>query len=401
MFSQRTEKHTLSRLVAAQNQLSFSEDYENNKDVLISAFDKSNILVLGAAGSIGENAVKELLKLGLTSLTLIDSNENALVDLLRSIRSAPQTNHTQLKISSLSITGMNFISWLENQERFDYIFNFAAAKHVRAERDLFSIIEMFDINFLWLDRAKYELQRHGSFFSVSTDKAASPTSFMGLSKMLMEQVMFQNLTGSRTTRFANVAFSNGSLLNSWFDRVSAGQVLSVPRECFRYFVSLEDSGKICILSSVISKQFACTVPDISKMKAVRLEEVLERFLGHYGFSPEFVDTPPSSALTVDSLIKAKKWPVLLTELDTQGEKEIEVFVGQKDLLEKKLSTTLYGLTPQEVESEALKKFILDCESIRLDSSDGRIRKNFLEEVFEIFPMFNSSSNSKHSLDFRI
>jgi FlaA1/EpsC-like NDP-sugar epimerase len=401
MFSQEFEKHVLSRLVAEKNKLSFTEDYENNREFLISTFDNCNVLILGAAGSIGESVVKEMLKLEIRSITLVDSNENALVDLLRSIRSDPKTTDQQLKITSLSITGQNFVSWLENQDRFDYIFNFAAAKHVRAERDIFSIVEMFDINFLWINRAKIELQRHGIFFSVSTDKAASPTSYMGLSKMLMEQVMFQNIEGSRTTRFANVAFSNGSLLNSWLDRVSMGQILAVPIDCFRYFVSLEDSGKICILSSVLSKQFPCTVPDITRMKAVSLEEVLTQFLSHYGYRPEFIDTPSVGDSRIDSLITEKKWPVLLTKLDTQGEKEIEIFVGQNDLLGEKLSATLLGLTPQEVETKTLEKLLTACEAIRLGVGEKRVREKFLEEVFEIFPMFNSSSSSKQSLDSRI
>ena len=219
------------------------------------------ILAVGAAGSIGSNTVHTLAQYSPKTLHVIDQNENALAELVRELRSTPEPFTIEdFRTLPLDYGSAATRMFMEAEKPYDRILNFAAIKHVRTEKDPFSILQMFDTNIVKQARFRDWIARtspNADYFSVSTDKAATPVSFMGATKRIMEHVMFvwsegPQIKGKITSaRFANVAYSNGSLLQAFEKRLAQNHPLACPVGIERYFVSLQESGHICTLASII------------------------------------------------------------------------------------------------------------------------------------------------------
>jgi FlaA1/EpsC-like NDP-sugar epimerase len=316
----------------------FREDIREAEGALREAIAGRRILAVGAAGSIGSNTVHVMARYAPAALHIVDQNENALTELVRQLRSQP----APLDVPDFQTLPLDYGAaaterLLAELGPYDRILNFAAIKHVRTEKDPFGILQMLDTNIVKQARFRDWIARHSpqaDYFSVSTDKAANPVSFMGATKRVMEHVLFAGaraagLTGRvNTARFANVAFSNGSLLQGFEHRLARGEPLACPRDIRRFFVSLEESGEICTLASVLAPHAHIAIPRLDPaVNLVELTRIAEAFLRHHGLEPEFFEDEREACQRVAQCRARGRWPLILTPPDTAGEKPYEEFVG--------------------------------------------------------------------------
>jgi nucleoside-diphosphate-sugar epimerase len=284
----------------------------------------------GGAGFIAGQTLRQLLPLSPRKVVVADTSEHALAELVRDLRSAGAVpDGVALEPRLVDVTGPLLDRLVAEEGPFDGVLAFAAAKHVRTERDAVSALQMLHVNvngtLRCVDRV-VQTNPDALVFIVSTDKAADPASLMGASKRIMEMAVLGSHPSATSTRFANVAFSSGSLLESWLMRLERDQVLPVPVDTRRYFVSPAESGQLCALASV-APQGSIVVPDPSLVGSVELEDALLAVLHHLGIQPRYVDAGEAIAGAAGIVPDAAGWPVLRTARDTAGEKGAEVFVG--------------------------------------------------------------------------
>lgn len=317
----------------------FSGDIQDRTAELSDAIKGRRILVVGGAGTIGSSTSRLIVNFEPAAIHVIDQSEAYLAEFVRNLRGSPTSVRKNLDLQALPIDygGKRTERLLREQNvPYDVVLNFAAMKHVRSEKDTVSTLEMLDVNIVrhqafleWL-----HVGNHASrYFAVSTDKAANPTSIMGASKRLMEDLVFARPKeqGATTTsaRFANVAFSNGSLLQGFLYRVASKQPVAAPRDTRRYFVSRREAGEICLLAAFCTPSNHVVFPNLDPSRELRpLALIAERFLEHLGYKAELFDDETEAREAVPSCLKRGKWPLLITALDTSGEKPYEEFIGK-------------------------------------------------------------------------
>jgi FlaA1/EpsC-like NDP-sugar epimerase len=315
----------------------FASDLEGNRKRITDGVSGRRVLVVGGGGSIGSITTRLLLEYAPRAVHVLDISENYLAELIRDLRSTMDLPAgLDLRMLPIDFGGPIAERLIRREEPYDIVLNFAALKHVRSEKDVCSLLQMLDTNIVRQARfKKWIVERGGTtrYFGVSTDKAANPTSLMGASKRLMEDVLFgvapSNVITVTSARFANVAFSNGSLLQSWLRRLELGQPLVVPRNTRRYFVTRSEAGEICLLSSFLGNQGDIFIPRLDPEGELQVLETLAgEVLRLHGFEPaEFHDEAEARG-AVAALNRQGRWPLLLTALDTSGEKPYEEFVGE-------------------------------------------------------------------------
>jgi FlaA1/EpsC-like NDP-sugar epimerase len=287
-------------------------------------FRGARVLVTGGAGFIGGQTLRLLLALEPAVVVVADTWENGLAELVRDLRSEGAIpDVTRFEPRLVDVTGPLVERVVHDDGPFDVVLAFAAAKHVRTERDPVSALHMLDVNItgtLRTLRAVAAANPQARLFMVSTDKAADPSSLMGASKRVMEEAVRLELPQVTTTRFANVAFSSGSLLESWLIRLARGQALPVPADTSRFFVSPVEAGQICLLAAVADPG-AIVVPRPGVVESVDLQDALHRMLDGMGLPYVTVDAQGAVGTRDDEV------RILVTERDTAGEKASEVFVG--------------------------------------------------------------------------
>lgn len=365
----------LGRLVTGREVSLFEADYRQATHRLRGAFAGKRILVVGAAGSIGSSTLRCLLEWGPMETLLVDTAENNLVEVLREIRSDPALAEANVAIEPIDFGSPMMESILAQHQGFDWVFNFAAAKHVRSERDVPSLLQMVDTNLLKADRFLGWVRKHGhgreGVFFVSSDKAANPANLMGASKRIMEQMLFwhgspdadsSNLQGGThegkplrctTARFANVAFSDGSLLLGFLHRIAKKQPLAGPSNIRRYFVTLEEAGQICCLAAVLPSHGQILVPRLSPVEDQKgFKDIAAMVLGYHGWRPKWVD---SELIALRSVPSQGEWPCFFAPSKAMGEKEYEEFVGKGETtLEVGLDKLLLVEPPPLPATEVLK-----------------------------------------------
>ena len=320
----------------------------------------ASVLVVGAAGTIGAASVRQLLQLSPARVELIDIDENGLARLARDLRSRGAAPRARLGFNALDFGAPPGLGFVAAEGPFDLVLNFAAVKHVRSEKNLFTLLHMIAVNVIAQRRFAAHLARERlarRHFVVSTDKAADPASFMGATKLLLEAVAFAeaDLPGAPATsaaRFANVAYSSGSLLESYLQRFAAGQALAAPRDTRRYFISARDAARICLLAQRVCPSGRIAVPRFEPAAgAMELAQTAAAFLAARGRSPVFVETAAAAARLAGGT--GPEYPVLLTARDTAGEKEVEVFKGAGETAEPLGLTSLEALAPTPLDRQAL------------------------------------------------
>jgi polysaccharide biosynthesis protein len=330
-------KDFINRYVTKRADSMFKEDIECHAPELKKSIDNKTVLVIGGAGSIGSNFIKALLKYGTPkSLVVVDYNENGLAELTRDLRSSSDVVIPKEFITyPMDFASVVFEKMFRSRGGFEIVANFSAHKHVRSEKDIYSVEALLRNNVL---NAKKLLDLLVSYpptvyFCVSTDKAANPVNIMGASKRIMEDVIFSysSCFPVKTARFANVAFSNGSLPAGFLKRISKLQPLSAPSDVRRYFVSLEESGQICLLAAMLGGNREIFFPKLSEVQMTTFDCIARDLLTVYGFRILECDSDEealkrSIALQTGSL----EYPVHFSVSDTSGEKAFEEFVTSKE-----------------------------------------------------------------------
>ncbi|MDY6326675.1 MAG: polysaccharide biosynthesis protein [Bacteroidales bacterium] len=309
----------------------FAADVEMHKDELSREIEGKSVLVIGGAGSIGSQFIKSICKFKPEKLVVVDLNENGLALLTRDLRSSygilvPKDYRTY----TISFADQIFERIFREEKGFDIVANFSAHKHVRSEKDKYSVqalIENNDIKAKKLMNLLCEFPPE-HFFCVSTDKAANPVNIMGASKRIMEDLImaYKDQFKVTTARFANVAFSNGSLPSSFLDRIMNKQPLVAPSDVRRYFVSPEESGQICMLACVLGKSGEIFFPKLKEDDMLTFSEICDRFVEELGYEKiEFTNDEDAKRFAAEMPYDTKVWPVVYSKSDTTGEKSFEEF----------------------------------------------------------------------------
>lgn len=313
----------------------FENDLRNNREKLTKEIKGKSILVIGGAGTIGSSFIKAALKYHPSELIVVDTNENGLTELTRTLRSDSNVIVPEIYLTyPMSFNSEVFFKMFDCHGAFDIVANFAAHKHVRSEKDSFSIEAMIKNNVLnakkLLDHLKLKKPSH--FFCVSTDKAANPVNVMGASKKLMENVImsYSDQIKITTARFANVAFSNGSLLYGYIERLLQRQPISCPSDIKRFFVSPEESGEICLLTCILGNSGDIYFPKLTDNQMVDFKSITENFFKYLNKEIQVCNSEEEAKKIALNLTDKSSYPVYFFKTDTDGEKLYEEFYTLED-----------------------------------------------------------------------
>ena len=378
------------------------QDIENNKDKLFEKIQDKTVLVIGGAGSIGSSFIRQILKFHPSALVVVDINENALAELTRDLRSANNSFLPGDYVTyPMDFASSVFEKMFRSRGGFDIVANFSAHKHVRSEKDVFSIEALLRNNLI---NAKKLLELLVEFppqeyFCVSTDKAANPVNIMGASKRIMEDLIFSysDRFPVKTARFANVAFSNGSLPAGFLMRIQKHQPLSAPTDVRRYFVSLEEAGQICLLSCVLGNNREIFYPKLEEAQMMTFDKIARQLLIAYGFEVVECDSENEAVQKADCLtVDSKKYPVYFSESDTSGEKSYEEFFTADENVDADRFLSLGVIIGKEIpDTSNLNMLFSDLECV---FSNNIVEKNDVVAVLKKFlPDFKHIETGK-SLD---
>ena len=321
----------------------FVPDIEANKEKLTEEIKDKTVCVIGGAGSIGSSFIKAVLRFEPKSVVVVDLNENGLAELVRDVRSTyglfvPD----EFRCYTLNFADPIFERIFREEKGFDIVANFSAHKHVRSEKDRYSVQALIENNDIkakkLMDLLTVYPPKH--FFCVSTDKAANPVNIMGASKRIMEDLVmaYNQYFKVTTARFANVAFSNGSLPDGWIHRLQKRQPLAAPSDVKRYFVSPEESGQICMLACILGKPGEVFFPKLGEDQMLTFSSICDDFVKANGLEKDLCPTDEEAKHKAAHLGKAEansslftlhsslgKYPVVYFHSDTTGEKAYEEF----------------------------------------------------------------------------
>lgn len=379
-------------------------DWSDRFDELGRALDGAKVLVLGGAGTIGQACVRQLMVFPIARLDVVDVDENGLARLARDLRSARETIPAELTFMPLDLASYPGLAYVEHRAPFDLVLNFAAVKHVRSEKNVFSVLHMIDTNVIKPLRLAHTLVRSGGtrrFFSVSTDKAAEPANFMGATKTLQEQVVFFLPPADATSmaRFPNVAYSSGSLLESFQQRLAAGQPLATPRETRRYFISAAEAARVCLLSQHLCAGRIATPRFATDGEAVDLADAAARFLTGRGLTPVFTEDPGEARRLAQSRT-GDEYPVLLTPRDTDGEKDIEIFQAGGEVVSEVGLRALTAVTPARADPHVLEDVLGRLEAWVTGEQPLPDLSDLRREIATVVPGFEHRATGR-SLDDRM
>lgn len=335
----------ISKHITRRPKSLFINDIEKKKETLSSKIKNKSVLVIGGAGTIGSSYIKAVLNFEPKRLYVIDTNENGLTELTRDLRSTPnQFVPEDYKTYPMNFSDLTFEKLFVNEGPFEIVANFAAHKHVRSEKDKYSVEAMIENNVIkakkFLDLLLNHKPEH--FFCVSTDKAANPVNVMGASKKLMEEVImaYSNEIQITTARFANVAFSNGSLLAGYLERLSKSQPISCPGDVKRFFVSPEESGQICMLACMLGSSGDIFFPKLKDEEMVYFKEITESFFNEKNIEINLCNSEEEAREKINTNDLNKNYPVYFFTSDTSGEKLYEEFYTERDTLDLNLFESL-------------------------------------------------------------
>ena len=316
----------------------FKEDLFAKEKELIEIINNSCFLVIGGAGSIGQAVTKEIFKRNPKKLHVVDISENNLVELVRDIRSSFGYIDGEFKTFALDISSIEYDAFIKSDGKYDYVLNLSALKHVRSEKDQFTLMRMIDVNIFNTCKTIEQSISHGvkKYFCVSTDKATNPVNMMGASKRIMEMFLmkYSNKINISTARFANVAFSDGSLLHGFNQRINKKQPIVAPNDIKRYFVTPQESGELCLMSCIFGENGDVFFPKLSEeLHLITFAEIAVKYLDELGFKPLLCKSEDEARKSLNDSINQHKWPCLFTSSDTTGEKDFEEFYTDKEKLD--------------------------------------------------------------------
>tara|TARA_B100001059_G_scaffold85100_1_gene83167 strand:- start:2269 stop:3450 length:1182 start_codon:yes stop_codon:yes gene_type:complete len=316
----------------------FSNDIRSHKKELFNVVSSSKFLVLGGAGSIGQAVTKEIFKRNPLKLHVVDISENNMVELVRDIRSSFGYIKGDFKTFAIDIGSEEYDAFFESDGHYDYVLNLSALKHVRSEKDPFTLMRMINVNIFNTDKTLKQCieKKVKKYFCVSTDKAANPVNMMGASKRIME--MFVNRRSFdidvSMARFANVAFSDGSLLHGFNKRIEKKQPIVAPNDIKRYFVIPQESGELCLMSCIFGENRDIFFPKLSEnLNLIRFSDIAILYLKEKGLKPFICDTEAQARNYFNENKTDHNWPCLFTKSSTSGEKYFEEFFTENEKLD--------------------------------------------------------------------
>ena len=332
----------------------FLQDIEANRALLTERICNKSVLVIGGAGSIGSSFIKALLPFKPKTLVVVDTNENALAELTRDLRSTKGMFVPDDYIPyPMDFASPVFEKMFRSRGGFDIVGNFSAHKHVRSEKDIYSVEALIQNNVLHAKKLLDLLTEYPpeEYFCVSTDKAANPVNIMGASKRIMEDVIFSysDKFPVKTARFANVAFSNGSLPAGFLARIQKLQPLSAPSDVRRYFVSPEESGQICLLSCMLGENRAIFFPKLEEAQMMTFDAIAEELLKVQGYNVLKCDSDEEAIDKAEELKKGSNlYPVHFSKSNTSGEKAYEEFVTDTETADMNRFSSLGVITGKAI-----------------------------------------------------
>ena len=377
----------------------FTKDIDNNQYELKEAVSSSSFLVIGGAGSIGQAVTKELFKRNPKKHHVVDISENNLVELVRDVRSSHGYIDGDFKTFALDIGTEIYDAFIKSERKYDYVLNLSALKHVRSEKDPFTLMRMIDVNIFNTDKTILHALEKGteSYFCVSTDKAANPVNMMGASKRIMEMFLMRRSRDINisTARFANVAFSDGSLLHGFNQRIQKRQPIAAPNDVKRYFVIPKESGELCLMSAIFGENRDIFFPKLSEqLHLTTFAEIAIKYLEQSGYEPYECKDEDEARSLIESLPQKKKWPCLFTASDTTGEKDFEEFFTDKEVLDMDRFQNL-GVIKNELSIEEKKLELFERTITELKSGGKWDKEQIVDLFFQMIPDFGHRETGKY------
>jgi len=386
-------------VVTGRTESLFAEDVRTNEKALREALRGSRVAVVGAAGSIGSAVVRTLLRFGPAALSLIDLSENNLVELVRDLRSTARLRlPADFVTMPTGLGSIEFERYFAEEKPFDYFLNLSAIKHVRSERNIYCLVRMLDTNVLFLhDFLERNPYRFKKVFSVSSDKATNPANLMGATKMVMEKALLarSDVQPFSTARFANVAFSDGSLPFGFLQRLNKRQAISAPKDVRRYFISHQEAGELCVLSCALGRNREVFFPNLKEGRDEKtFAEIARELLRALGYAPVECASEEEAKERAPDLIPKKKWPCYFFASDTTGEKEFEEFFAAGEELDWERFKRI-GIVEQEAPADihTLNDFL---QFARQAKADPRVRKeDYVREILKVVPTLAHNETGKN------
>lgn len=382
-----------------RNKELFHSDINKNEHQLKERVFESRFLVLGGAGSIGQAVTKEIFKRNPKKLHVVDISENNMVELVRDIRSSFGYIDGDFQTFALDIGSIEYDAFIEADGEYDYVLNLSALKHVRSEKDPFTLMRMIDVNIFNTEKTINQSIAKGvkKYFCVSTDKAANPVNMMGASKRIMEMFLMRKSKEIciSTARFANVAFSDGSLLHGFNQRIQKLQPIVAPNDIKRYFVIPKESGELCLMSCIFGENRDVFFPKLSEhLHLITFASIAEKYLKNLGYEPCLCKTEEEARELIDILPQQKKWPCLFTSSDTTGEKDFEEFFTEEEILDMERFENLGVIKSNpKFDSEKLRYF---SETITKMKAEKKWQKADIINLFHIMiPGFDHKETGKY------
>lgn len=377
----------------------FTQDIENHEAELSRIVSQSRFLVLGGAGSIGQSVTKEIFKRQPKKLHVVDISENNMVELVRDIRSSFGYIDGDFQTFALDIGSLEYDAFIKADGQFDYVLNLSALKHVRSEKDPYTLMRMIDVNVFNTDKTIQQSINAGTkkYFCVSTDKAANPVNMMGASKRIMEMFLMRKSEqmSISTARFANVAFSDGSLLHGFNQRIQKRQPIVAPNDIKRYFVTPQESGELCLMSCIFGENRDIFFPKLSEaLHLISFADIAVKYLEQLGFEPHLCETEEEARQLAHTLPEQGKWPCLFTASDTTGEKDFEEFFTDKEELDMSRFENL-GIIKNEPLYEQELLTLFETSISEMKGERAWTKEQIVKLFFTMIPTFGHKETGKY------
>lgn len=377
----------------------FIGDISSHENLLKQIVSNSKFLVIGGAGSIGQATTKEIFKRNPKKLHVVDISENNMVELVRDIRSSFGYIDGDFQTFALDIGSVEYDAFWEADGDYDYVLNLSALKHVRSEKDPYTLMRMIDVNVFNTDKTLQQAIDKGvkKYFCVSTDKAANPVNMMGASKRIMEMFLMRKsqFINISTARFANVAFSDGSLLHGFNKRIEKLQPIVAPNDIKRYFVIPKESGELCLMSCIFGENRDIFFPKLSEnLHLITFAEIAEKYLKQIGYEPYLCKSEEEARELVHTLPMEGKWPCLFTESDTTGEKDFEEFFTNSETLDMDRFENL-GVIKNQLNVEEEKLEVFEKTLNKLKSQKKWTKEEIVNLFFFMIPDFGHKETGKY------
>ena len=377
----------------------FENDLHVKKNYLAEIVSRGRFLVIGGAGTIGQATTKEIFKRSPKVLHVVDISENNMVELVRDIRSTVGYGTGDFRTFALDCGSVEFEALMANEGPYDYVFNLSALKHVRSEKDPFTLMRMIMVNVYNTIKTLRLARDNGAkkYFCVSTDKAANPVNMMGASKRIMEMFLMRESSNQNVSmaRFANVAFSDGSLLHGFNQRFSKRQPFSAPNDVRRYFVTPQESGELCLLAGLLGENRDIFFPKLSeKLHLTTFSEIAVRYLRERGYEPYECESEDEARDRAEELIANMQWPCYFFNSDTTGEKDFEeFFTDNEDLNMERFETVGVIKNQPDFDEAKLDDFMDGIEALRKKGT--WTKDDIVKLYFGLLPEFAHKETGKY------